>query len=233
MRRFRADFREFRRLEGAQGDGATCPPVTWSERMPMLFDRTSTTTFDRHYVFHTAWAARILARTRPARHVDVASSVYFSALVSAFVPIEFYDLRPAEMNLSQLTTGHADLTRLPFPDASLPSLSCMHAVEHVGLGRYGDPLDPGGDRKAMAELARVVAPGGSLLFVVPTGRPVVRFNAHRIYAYRHVLEAFPGFTLASFALVTDGSAGVLVEDAPESLADAQKYGCGCYWFRRS
>jgi len=47
----------------------------------------------------------------------------------------------------------------------------MNVVEHVGLGRYGEPLDPEGDIKAMRELRRVLAPGGSLLFVVPVGRP--------------------------------------------------------------
>ncbi len=45
--------------------------------------------------------------------------------------------------------------------------SCMHTIEHIGLGRYGDPLDAVGDQTALSELQRVVAPGGSLLIVVP------------------------------------------------------------------
>ncbi|NDC42314.1 MAG: DUF268 domain-containing protein, partial [Chitinophagia bacterium] len=56
---------------------------------------------------------------------------------------------------------------LPFESDSIPSLSCMHTIEHVGLGRYGDQLDPQGDLKAIAELKRVVQPGGDLLFVTP------------------------------------------------------------------
>ena len=125
--------------------------------------------FYRHYVYHTAWAARVLAVLKPALHVDVSSSLYFSAIASAFVPVDYYEYRPVKLTLDNFRSRTADLLALPFRDQSVPSISCMHAVEHVGLGRYGDPLDPEGDLKAMAELQRVVAPGGSLIFVVPVG----------------------------------------------------------------
>ena len=134
--------------------------ATWGDRFPCLDDRTGTTGFDRHYVFHPAWAARILAQTRPVEHVDISSALIFPVLVSAFIPVKFYDYRPADLQLNNLTSEHADLLALPFPDGSIPSLSCMHVVEHVGLGRYGDPPDPDGDLKAIAELKRVVARGG-------------------------------------------------------------------------
>jgi SAM-dependent methyltransferase len=107
----------------------------------------------------------------------------------------------------------------------------MHVVEHIGLGRYGDPLDPNGDLRAMAELRRVLAPGGSLLFVVPVGRPVIMFNAHRIYAYDQVVRYFGDLTLRQFALVPDDPRYGLVEDATPQLADAQRYGCGCFWWQ--
>jgi hypothetical protein len=45
----------------------------------------------------------------------------------------------------------------------------MHVVEHVGLGRYGDPIDANGDAQAIKELKCVLWPGGVLYFVVPTG----------------------------------------------------------------
>ncbi|MGA2030503.1 MAG: DUF268 domain-containing protein, partial [Verrucomicrobiota bacterium] len=77
-------------------------------------------------------------------------------MVSAFVPVKFYDYRPADLHLDNLACEHADLQALPFADCGIQSISCMHVVEHVGLGRYGDPLDPNGDLKAMNELERVL-----------------------------------------------------------------------------
>ncbi len=230
QRRFRAEFEQFNQLAQACSARFDCD---WADRYPCLNDRTATTGFDRHYVYHCAWAARIVAQLKPECHVDISSHLYFSTLVSAFVPMRFYDYRPAELRLSNLTSESADLCNLPFDDRSIASLSCMHVVEHVGLGRYGDPLDPNGDLQAMAELQRVLAPGGSLLFVAPVGRPRIMFNAHRIYAYRQVIDAFDGLTLEQFALIPDHAHdGGLILDATESQADAQRYGCGCFWLRR-
>lgn len=207
--------------------------LRWEDRWPCLNDRTAETEFDRHYVYHPAWAARILAATRPSQHTDIASSVNFCSMVSAFVPTRFYDYRPAALELDELTTGSADLTSLPFGDESVESLSCMHVVEHVGLGRYGDRTDYDGDLKAMAELRRTLARGGQLLFVVPIGSPRICFNAHRVYAYRQVAEAFGDLTLREFALVPDSpETGHLIRHASESLADIQRYGCGCFWFTK-
>lgn len=207
--------------------------IKWKDLYPCLNDKTTTTSFDRHYVFHTAWAARILARTLPQEHIDISSSIYFVALVSAFVKVRFYDYRPAELNLSGLNSEAVNLLALPFPDMSLHSLSCMHVVEHIGLGRYGEPLDYDADLKAISELKRVLAKGGNLLFVVPVGKPKVMFNAHRIYSYSQILGYFRGLEMVNFALIPDknGYSGI-VENATQETADAQEYGCGCFWFRK-
>ncbi len=208
--------------------------IRWKNLYPCLGDKTAATSFDRHYVFHTAWAARILARTRPQEHIDISSSIYFVALVSAFIKVKFYDYRPADLKLSGLQSETADLTALPFPDMSAPSISCMHVVEHVGLGRYGDPLDYNGDLKAISELKRVLAKGGNLLFVVPVGgKPKIMFNAHRIYSYDQVISCFKELELMDFALIPEARKnGGLIEHATKEMADAQTYGCGCFWFTR-
>jgi SAM-dependent methyltransferase len=208
--------------------------LRWRDRWLCWGDATSQTGFDRHYVFHTAWACRVLAQSKPALHVDISSSLYFVSNASAFVPMEFYDYRPAHLGLDGLNCDQANLTKLHFADDSVASLSCMHVVEHVGLARYGDPLDYDGDLKAIAELRRVVAPGGQLLFVVPMGGEArIQFNAHRIYTYRQVLSMFPGFDLVEFSLIPDeGSPLGLVRHAEEELADQQRYGCGCFWLRK-
>ena len=230
MLRFALEFRQF-----ALAHRSARPelPLEWRDRWPRLNDRTEHLPFDAHYIYHTAWAARVLAATKPVRHVDISSLAYFSTLCSAFVPIEFYDYRPAGIVLSNLTCGAADLCRLPFEDRSLHSLSCMHTLEHIGLGRYGDPLDAQGDLRALAELQRVLAPGGSLLIVVPVGRPRVQYNAHRIYDPQAIECALPELELRNWSLLKDDWRCGFVDNPTRELALEQSYGCGCFHFFRS
>lgn len=232
---FRAEFVRFADMARSSERGFA---MDWHDRRPCLEDRTDRTGFDRHYVYHTAWAARVLARLRPApaEHVDVGSSLYFASIASAFVPVRHYDYRPPDLTLPDLTCARADLMNLPFDDRSIASLSCMHVVEHIGLGRYGDPVDFDADLVAMAELSRVLAPGGHLLFVVPVGGPRIQFNAHRIYACDEVVRSFPDLSLAGFSLVPDRgdpSGSALIDNATKEQSDRQRYGCGCFWFRRA
>jgi hypothetical protein len=204
--------------------------VKWSEMYPCLDDRISTTPFDQHYIYHPAWAARILATNKPEYHVDISSILSFSTIVSAFIPVKFYDYRPAEISLSGLESESADLLALPFADGSIPSLSCMHTVEHIGLGRYGDPIDPGGDIKAIRELIRVLKTGGDLLFVTPVGKPKIAFNAHRVYSHLQIMEYFSTLNLMEFSMIPD-SGGLIINADPE-MVPSQEYACGCYWFRK-
>lgn len=226
---FLRDFYKFRRLSRTRPDLR----LVWRDRYPCLTDNTGATGFDRHYVFHTAWAARVVAQNKPEKHIDISSSLYFCSILSALLPIEFYDYRPAALGLDNLRSERGDLLQLPFGDGTVRSLSCMHVVEHVGLGRYGDRLDSHGDVRAMAELKRVLAPMGNLLFVVPVGRPRVMFNAHRIYSYEQILSDFSDLTLKEFSLIPDDEAtGGLIRHADPGLVKKQNYACGCFWFQK-
>ena len=106
----------------------------------------------------------------------------------------------------------------------------MHVVEHVGLARYGDALDPAGSAKALHELERVVAPGGRLLLAIPVGRQRTFFNAHRVFAPTAALEAMPSLQLRSFSWVDDK--GVFHQDAQPADAAAAGYACGMYALER-
>lgn len=206
-------------------------PFRYKDRNPRIAEKNQVAGFDRHYLYHTAWAARIVARRKPARHVDISSNLYFSALVSAFVPVELYEFSPPELQLDNLSIRQGTLSKLPFADQGVDSISCMHVVEHIGLGRYGDALDPDGDRKAIAELMRVVAPGGMLLFVVPVGRPRICFNAHRMYGFFDIPAYFDELRLVESALIPNNARyGGLLKNPDRDQAETA--GCGCYWFSR-
>jgi hypothetical protein len=211
--------------------------LDWEDRYAILNEKTSTTSFERHYMYHTAWAARVLQQIKPEVHKDFSSSLFFNVISSAFVPIEFYDYRPAELILENFKTNHADLTKLDFEDNSIKSLSCMHVVEHIGLGRYGDELDYNGDLKAIKELARVLTPDGDLLFVVPVGgKAKIMFNAHRIYQPKQIIKLFQaeGLVLKEFTMIPEEAEdGALVQNPVQKLIDKQEYACGCFWFSKT
>jgi SAM-dependent methyltransferase len=207
-------------------------PVLEGDLLPILSDALSYTPFDRHYIYHPAWAARIIAKTQPDFHTDISSILAFSTILSAFVPTIFYDFRPADLYLTGLTTKAADLTSLPFESGSLKSLSCMHVIEHIGLGRYGDPIDPVADQKAISELVRVLAPGGDLLIATPVGRERVQFNAHRVYDPIRFVERFAPLELVEFTLIEETGAHGPIQNADMLKARDQSYACGCFWFRK-
>lgn len=226
-KKFSSDFDRFKQLAG-QAEARF--ELKWSDRLRCLADATSETPFDAHYIYFPAWAARILAQTKPKKHVDISSTLHFCSLVSAFMPFEFYDYRPVNLKLSNLKSKRADITSLPFRDNSIVSLSSMHVVEHIGLGRYGDPLDYDGDLKAISELKRVLKKGGDLLFVVPIGKPRIKYNAHRIYSHDQIVSYFEDFTLRDFSLITDDRDKGIINNASKKESDSQRYGCGCFWF---
>jgi SAM-dependent methyltransferase len=213
------DRAAYQRLEGAER-------LRWRDSFPKLTDRLPSSPFDPHYFHQDTWAARRIAERRPARHVDVGSRVDLVGFLTALCAVTFVDIRPLEVDIEGLTPIAGSVLDLPFADGSLESVSCLHVAEHIGLGRYGDPLDPLGTRKAAAELARVLAPGGQLLFSLPVGRPRVDFNAHRVHDPVEVASWFDGLRLAEFAGVDD--AGVFRRGRSLSELRGASYACGMY-----
>jgi hypothetical protein len=225
---FLRDFFRFKKMS----KGSSRFTVSLLDQYPRLEDNTSDTPFDRHYVYHCAWAACILKETKPALHVDIGSSLNFCSMVSAFIPMEFHDVRPPDLELENLSVKVNTLGRLDIPDHSVVSLSCMHVLEHLGLGRYGDPLDPQADLTGIAELKRILAPGGNLLIVVPLGTPKVMFNGQRVYSYGLIKYYFGELELREFAFIPDSAAdGHLIRNpTPDQMASFRS-GCGCFWFK--
>jgi SAM-dependent methyltransferase len=217
------DWKRYRALPGAE-------PLRLQDGYPKLLDRTSRTPFDPHYFYSIGWALRRIIDAKPPSHYDVGSHNLFANALSAVIPVTFIDYRPLAAKLRGLTCVAGDILDLPFESGSISSLSCLHVAEHIGLGRYGDPLDANGTRKAVAELARVLAPGGRLYFALPMGVPRVCFNAHRIHSWEMVLSYSTNLRLLEFSGVTDE--GNLVENiAPERLSSCE-YGCGLFLFSK-
>ena len=194
-----------------------------------------------HYFHQDLWAARLVFEHRPARHLDVGSRIDgFVAHLLTFRAVEVVDIRRLDSQVQGLHFRHADLMSSgPLDIDPAASVSCLHALEHFGLGRYGDPVVPDGWRIGMARLAQLVAPGGRLYLGVPIGRPAVEFNAQRIFAPRYIVDeaAAHGLQLRAFAHVDDagdfhaGATGSPLE-AMRGL-DTLDYGCGLFLFDKA
>ena len=151
---------------------------------------------DVAYEHQDAWAAEWLFRLRPSFFVDVGSRVSFVAIVSRVVRCIAIDARPTPLRMDNLEYRVGEGQRLPFEDGSVPALTCLHAVEHFGLGRYGDRVDRAGWAKAFAEFRRVVAPGGRLFVSTPAwGVPTVMFHAQRIFDVGTIRGQFSGWEM--------------------------------------
>jgi len=115
----------------------------------------------------------------------------------------------------------------------LPVNAILHVIEHVGLGRYGDKIDYDGDTKAIGELKRVLAPGGFLLFVVPIGEfPMIRYNAHRIYALSQIFNFFADYRMRNFAFIFEHPDPKTIINPEPSLLKGQQYACGCFCLQK-
>ena len=181
-------------------------PFDFRSLRPMLHDRHAEAGTARgHYFFQDIWAARKIVAMRPRRHVDIGSSIHgFIAHVLCFMPVDVIDIRPLTTTIDGLRFVQGDATHLSnINDDSIESLSSLHAVEHFGLGRYGDHIDPEACFHAMRAISRVLEPGGRLYFSVPVGAQRVQFNSQRIFNPRTVVAAFANLKLLSFAGVDD------------------------------
>ncbi|MBI5082078.1 MAG: class I SAM-dependent methyltransferase [Chloroflexi bacterium] len=195
-----------------------------------MLDRRRTTPINRQYLYQAVWAFKRIKESGATFHLDVGSEVAFLAMLSAVTPAIYIDIRPALLSLENFGSMQGSILELPFADHSVLSLSCLHVVEHIGLGRYGDPLDTHGTKKAIRELRRVLAAGGNLFFSTPIGKPRMCFNAHRIHSPTQIIEMFGDLDLAEFSVIDDRD--ILYQNvSPLEYVDAN-YTCGLFRFRR-
>lgn len=187
-----------------------------------------------HYFHQDLLVASFIAKQSPKRHVDIGSRVDgFVAHVASFRKIEVVDIRPLPQSKHEnITYVQADLMN-PSTLGQTDSLSCLHAIEHFGLGRYTDPIDVDGHLKGIENLVRLVESGGRLYISFPIGQAdEVHFNAHRVFHPKSILSVSAIQThmnLARFDYVDDAG-NVHMDVSVDDAVGKTQFGCGIYTF---
>lgn len=193
---------------------------------PRVYDKTSTTPVDPVYFYQDAWCAKKVFEAKPEHHYDIGSEAGMIGIISQFTPTTMIDIRPLNLTIKGLSFVKGSILNLPFKDGEISSLSSICVIEHIGLGRYGDSLDPFGSEKAFSEMIRVLAVGGSLYISVPVDdESRVYFNAHRSFTRNHILGLANGLSLTEEQYIYGAKM--------QSKYEAQKgYGTGLYHFKK-
>lgn len=211
--------------------------------IPMVTDRYSINgVFDRHYFLQDIYVASKVIDSHTVRHFDIGSRVdgFIAHLLAAYKgELTLIDIRPIPISIERLHFIQADATNLEnIEDNSLESLSSLHAIEHFGLGRYGDKIDPRACWAAMKSIQRVLCKGGCLYFSVPIGEEnAVYFNSHRMFKPSTILKVFDEMELAEFSYIHDYKIETLKGEHAKMMIEKNKvpisnYDCGIFIFRK-
>lgn len=197
-------FRDLHKFKAQRSD-TDFPFGTW---YPILKDKEAASgTASGHYFYQDLHVAQRIFKNNPTLHVDIGSRVDgFVSHVASFRSIKVFDIRPLKSRIKNVEFIQADFMNeigskfLSYCD----SLSCLHVIEHFGLGRYGDPLNYYGHPTGMDNLAKVLKKGGKLYLSVPIGPQRIEFNAHRVFSVNYLLKYFEGkFIIDHFSYVDD------------------------------
>lgn len=218
--RYLRDLREFR---SEMGDD-----FQWGRQLPILDEWSESSGALGAYFHQDQLVAGWIYRNQPVRHVDVGSRIDgFIGHLAVFREVEVLDIRPQPHAIPNIIFHQLDLMA-ELPETWIEctdSLSCLHTIEHLGLGRYGDTIDPKGHEKGLAQLKRMVKPGGMLYLATPIGPQRVEFNAHRIFAAETLAGWFDdGWVIERFAHLDDSE--VMHDDPAWREADlGNHFGC--------
>lgn len=173
------------------------------------------------YFWQDLWGARKIAENKPESHFDIGSRIdgFISHLMLLKIPVTLIDIRPLDKKIPGVDFYQSDATELKgIQDNSIESLSALCSLEHFGLGRYGDSIDPEACFKAFKEIQRVVKPGGYIYLSLPVGKERVCFNAHRVFDPATIIREFDACELEEYSVVDLDADPVLVRNC-----DLEKY----------
>ena len=229
LHRFRRNKRRYFSLVASSQSGSL---FKTTHNFPCYSDyRNTAGDLPKHYFQQDLYVARQIFIADPTRHIDVGSRIDgFVAHVAAFRQIEVVDIRPMgeiNENIKFLQLDITDNESIPYEICD--SLSCLHTIEHIGLGRYGDTINPDGWLSALDNLLAMLKPGGVLYLSAPIGEGSVEFDAHRLFSISDLLETVSQrASITKVAVIGDDDRFMSDTDCHAYIKHGQnqiKYGC--------
>lgn len=192
---------------------------------PCLYDSTSETEIEPTYFYQDSWAFERIYSQRPEKHIDIGSSHKLVSFLSKVTHLTMVDIRPLSLKIDSINFQKGDILNLPFKDGTISSLSSICVIEHIGLGRYGDSIDPLGSEKAIREIDRILSINAQLYISVPIEENnKVYFNAHRAFNEDYLLEElFDGYKVLDTKYIYGNDFGAKKEPG---------FGTGCYHLQK-
>jgi len=184
----------------------------------------------RHYFYQDLWASKKIHKTKTKIHYDIGSRLDgFISHCLVFTNVVMIDIRNISYQIDGLEFMQANATNMSkIKTSSINSISSLHAVEHFGLGRYGDPVDPDAYLKVIKEIQRIA--NDDIYFSVPIGVEKLIFDSHRIFDPLHIVRLFDECTLKDFSAIDDDN--VLHNDMEPTQCREYNYGCGLFHFKK-
>lgn len=225
-------FKDYKELKKQKGDDQT---FVVRKNFPILNERfESGGTASGHYFHQDLYVARKVYKNNPVKHVDIGSRVDgFVAHVAVFRKIEIFDIRNIENKVDNLVFKQQDMMQLSDELIGYcDSISSLHAIEHFGLGRYGDPIDYLGYEKALNNITAILKTGGKFYFSVPIGQQRIEFNAQRVFSVQFLLDFFKkDYEIVAFSYVDDEGdfhQNVTLSESKAEDSFGCTFGCGIF-----
>ena len=233
LKGFPSYLRDFKELKKQMKSSSDFQKVRF---YPILHEKNDESGIMKGNYFHQdLLIARKIFENKPERHLDIGSRIDgFVAHVASFRQIDIMDIRPQKSAVKNMTFYQADLTQFTENNkACSDSISSLHAIEHFGLGRYGDRIDLNGHVKALKNIHLMLKPNGKFYFSVPIGEQRIEFNGQRVFSLTYLISILSGsFTIDNFNYVDENGNlfenAILSKQSIESNFNCNYYGCGIF-----
>lgn len=159
-----------------------------------------------NYFWQDLWAAKNIILDGVKEHYDIGSRLdgFIAHLLAAGIKVNMVDIRPFPGKVENLYTVVDDAAKMKnIRNNSLTSISALCSLEHFGLGRYGDEINPEACFECFEQIQNKLKSGGKLYISVPIGKERVEFNAHRVFFASTIIDSFNKLKLLEYSCVAN------------------------------